>query len=129
MMAYLAVMPTVSEIRRRNLLALMHRYAHREGLAGPGADKAFAIAMDLNPKFLSQLKTGHRNMGTQIARKIEDKVGKPEGWMDRDQTDWSPEIVELATLLNRMTGDEQADAVADLKDHLLQRLVRNPRKP
>lgn len=129
MMAYLTAMPTVSEIRRRNLLALLKRYGESVGIAGQGLDKAFAIAMDLNPKFLSQLKTGHRNMGTNTARQLERKLNKPEGWMDRDQTDWSPEIVELATLLNRMNGDEQADAVADLKDHLLQRLVRNPRKP
>jgi len=63
----------IREIRHANLLRL---------LAEHDQDIDFAEACGLVPGHLSQLKNGTRNVGNDVARRIEQKKRLPEGWMD-----------------------------------------------
>ncbi len=68
----------ISSIRRKNLLVLIERYKTQAG---------FAEAVDTAHAYISQLKKGVSAtgkviaMGTEFARKIEEKIGLQYGWM------------------------------------------------
>lgn len=72
-------MPTVKEIRRRNLLTVLTFFG--------GNQAALAAALEVEPSYVSQLVAGSakggRNIGDRTARKIEVAIEKPEGWMDQ----------------------------------------------
>lgn len=61
------------EIRRARLLDLANEH---------GTLQALADATDTRPAHLSQIKNGVREMGDDVARRIEAKLSKPRGWMD-----------------------------------------------
>ncbi|WP_145929202.1 hypothetical protein [Chromobacterium vaccinii] len=61
------------EFRRANLLALIEQY---------GTIRHLAEKVDVAPNHLSLVKNHVRNMGDKLARRIEEAVGKPVGWMD-----------------------------------------------
>ncbi|KAA3633840.1 MAG: XRE family transcriptional regulator, partial [Proteobacteria bacterium] len=63
----------VIDNRRRKLLAL---------LAKSDSDKDFAEQVGLAPAYVSQLKLGNRNIGTKVARKMAEALGKDPDWFD-----------------------------------------------
>ena len=85
-------MSTIDDIRYQRLLQL---------IAEAGTVKALADAIGRAPAQISQLKnrsphsaTGTpRGIGRELAREIESKLGKPNGWMDI-----APSPAELATM-------------------------------
>lgn len=70
------------EIRRANMLLLSKR---------AGTMKALADATDSDPAHLSQIKSGFRDMGDDVARRFEARLEKPRGWMDVLQLDGASE--------------------------------------
>jgi len=72
----------VQEIRKRKLSNLIREY---------GTQKAFAEAAGLDVGHVSQMMTGRRSIGERVARKIEKNLGKPEGWMDSENGDGTPQ--------------------------------------
>lgn len=74
-------------IRRLNLSVLLDEFE---------TQAEFAQKTGIPPSLLSQLKRGAshggRNIGANLARKIEKKLNKPSGWMDQPQG-WSREII------------------------------------
>ena len=68
----------IKEIRLENLLSI---------LAEPDVTQAsLASACESAPSVISQLKTGHRGMGSELARRIEKARNLPYGWMDTRHT-------------------------------------------
>lgn len=65
------------EIRRANLDAL---------IAQMGSAKAVADATDTDVTYIRNIKNNVRDMGDEIARRFEEKLHKPRGWMDALQT-------------------------------------------
>jgi hypothetical protein len=65
----------MAEIRRRRFSELVSR---------SGKKVVFAERYGLNAAYVSQLITGHRNMGEGFARSLELKAGLPVGWLDQD---------------------------------------------
>jgi hypothetical protein len=63
----------VKEIRLNNLLALASRYDQ---------DIEFCKRIEMNPSYLPQLKGKTKTIGDKIARKVEEKLGLPHGYMD-----------------------------------------------
>lgn len=93
------------ENRRANLIKLIENY---------GTIEQFAEMADQSAGYLSQIKNGTRNMGTRIARKIEQAMGLADGWMDADQSGslslvTSPPPPELAYF--RKLTKQQREAV------------------
>lgn len=74
-------MKSAAEIRLENLEKLV---------AQAGSADALAKAAGMSPEYISQIrnraidnKTGReRNLGNQAARRLENGMGKPIGWMD-----------------------------------------------
>ncbi len=70
-----------SDIRHANLLLAIRRI---------GSARKLADLAEVNAAYLSQVKSGSpesktgkpKTMGDDVARKIEDALGEPEGWMD-----------------------------------------------
>jgi hypothetical protein len=76
-------MRTIDDIRHDRLLELIHE---------AGSIQALADRLGKSHSQISQLKTRARRneagdrktVGTALAREIEEKLGKPAGWMDTD---------------------------------------------
>jgi len=69
-------MTTIAEIRKVNYESLRKASGLGKG--------AFADKMDIAPAYISQIfsEKTDRDMGSDLARKIETLAGKPRGWMD-----------------------------------------------
>ncbi|WP_434779244.1 S24 family peptidase [Neisseria sp. Ec49-e6-T10] len=70
-------MKTIADVRRQNLLILIDEY---------GTVQKLASVLDKSPSQVSQNKTGFRDIGNTLAREIEVKTGKQNGWMDTDHS-------------------------------------------
>lgn len=66
------------EIRRQNVLQLIEQCN--------GSVKEFADKAGMQPAQASHLKTGFRNVGDNLARRIERAFNKEVGWMDKEPT-------------------------------------------
>lgn len=64
------------EIRLNNLLTLAGKY---------GRIVEFCDRINMNPSYFSQIKSGKKAIGDDIARKVEEKLGLPRGYMDSQQ--------------------------------------------
>jgi hypothetical protein len=77
--------PTIT--RRRNALALFQEYAEKQlssGTAPKGLEQAFAAKLQVSPSMWSQIKSS-RPIGDKLARQIEARCAKPEGWLDHER--------------------------------------------
>lgn len=75
--------PTISgvdryERRRKRLKALLKEAA---------SDRLVAELAEIPPSYLSQLKTGARDIGNDVAPKLEAAMKRPEGFLDQ----WLPD--------------------------------------
>ncbi|NEX60641.1 hypothetical protein [Noviherbaspirillum galbum] len=52
--------------------------------------KLFAEHLSLSDRYLSHIKCNRKNIGSNVARTIEERMGLPHGWMDREH-DQPPE--------------------------------------
>jgi plasmid maintenance system antidote protein VapI len=66
-------MINIRTIRKSNLLAQIDRF---------GSQRAFAEQAGLAPAHVSQMVTDRRNMGDEVARRIEKNLDLSEGYMD-----------------------------------------------
>jgi plasmid maintenance system antidote protein VapI len=66
-------MVNIRTIRKKNLLAQIARR---------GSQRAFAEKAGLAPAHVSQLATERRNMGDEVARRIERNLDLADGYMD-----------------------------------------------
>ena len=62
-------------IRQENLKSLEKAY---------GSQRALADALDSTPGYINQLLTNRRTLGEKAARRFEQLLKKPLGWMDQD---------------------------------------------
>lgn len=92
-------MQDVSTVRRINLSVLMDQFERQSD---------FARQLETSPSHLSQMKKGNRNIGNELARKIEERMGKPRGWMDSPQG-WSKELVNTDAVLPNIDQLEHED--------------------
>lgn len=49
---------------------------------GYTTQKDFCAEAGIEPSYLSQLKGGQKQFGSELARKIEERLGKSRGWLD-----------------------------------------------
>ena len=74
-------MKDVTEIRRLKLKKLELEY---------GSQVVLAEVIELSPARVNHLLTGQRNIGEKAARKIEQLIKKPIGWLDTLDSDLKP---------------------------------------
>lgn len=101
----------IYEIRRRNLAQLLSDTS--------GTIVALAKRTETSANYLTQVlseRTGRR-MGSQVARRIENSLDLPEGWMDQiDElpASASPDDVALAQKIRRLPAEIRARIEADI---------------
>lgn len=66
------------DIRLANLLALA---------AGYKRNTLFCERIGMNPTYFSQVKTGRKAVGDELARRIESTLGLPRGYLDTPKTE------------------------------------------
>lgn len=107
--------------RRNNLNRLLADYP---------TQRHFADAVGLSVAQVSHLVTGVREMGEEIARRIEQALGLEMGWMDRDadtsdsMAGVSPSSLHLAREIEALPS-KQRSALQALVDSLAQPIVGN----
>lgn len=105
---------TVEEIRLANLRLLIEEcpeYRKGKKTARAGSLAAVALYCDTTASYLSQIlirfkhngKT--RQVGTDLARKLEKGAGKPEGWMDTSHEEINSQENELRLHFAAMDDD------------------------
>lgn len=124
-------MKTVEEYRRERL-------AQAVTLAGGTLD-ALAEVSGLSPSYLSQVrnglidsKTGNpRNLGKIAARKIEQALHQPTGWMDHGDDDHANDgshVGRSTTIINRSRLDDISEVELVNAIDVLQRVLRAKRQ-
>jgi transcriptional regulator with XRE-family HTH domain len=79
-------------VRRENLLLLLREFSQARIARGEptnGTEKAFAEQLQVSKSLLSQLKSS-RNISDAIAKQIEARCKKPEGWLSQERTEVTP---------------------------------------
>lgn len=129
-----------AQIRHQNLLALFERFrlAHAH-LPQRGLLKAFAGELGLSDRYLSHLKCNRKNIGSQVARGIEQSLSLPHGWLDRDhaadealiETDDAAErmFLETVRMLYRAEPEGMRRLVMDVLQRKLDAAHATPKPP
>jgi transcriptional regulator with XRE-family HTH domain len=76
-------------VRRENLLRLLREFSQARIARGEptnGTEKAFAEQLQVSKSLLSQFKSS-RNISDAIAKQIEARCKKPEGWLGVEHTE------------------------------------------
>lgn len=91
----------IAEIRRRNLRLLIDQQ-----FAGVAAELARLLGKQPSElsRIFSSIPAHRRNIGSRLARTIEQAVGKENGWMDRVQTGTTPPDRQHAAAAQRNIG-------------------------
>ena len=101
-------MTETNSIRRKRLSELVSEHEDQESLAD---------VIGYTPSYISQLITGHRNVGEKTARKIEKKTGKPSGWLDQ-AGDVRSEIVDIIQEISGRDETEQRRILGMLRAYM-----------
>jgi hypothetical protein len=112
-------------LRNTNALIAFNQFARERiafGEPGNGLDQAFADLVEVSPQVWSGIKAGKRRIGDAIARQIECRIGRPEGWLDgvheEDHESWlrpdEQELTRLALAAFRRSDSEGRARLAKL---------------
>ena len=88
----------------------IRRYHLRRLLAGYSTQRKFAEATGLASAHISQMVTGHREMGDSVARRIEEALGLAFGTLDRPELS---EHIDLDALLNQLLPSDKLKLLSD----------------
>lgn len=102
----------IKEIRLRHFQELAKAY---DSIA------AFASAVGSDQEHFRQINRGVRNVGHKTARNIEKKLGKPQGWMDGEDTGASilallgadKSLLQLIEIYAKLTLDQQHEIISE----------------
>jgi hypothetical protein len=84
--------PDVAQIRFSNAMALFDEFVratvkHPDAATLRGLEGRFALRVQVQPSYWSQIKSRSRQIGERLARQFEQLCNKPHGWMDQVHTD------------------------------------------
>lgn len=111
-----------TQIRHKNFKKLFndfvdcHPHEPRRGML-----KLFAAKLQLSDRYLSHIKCNRKNIGSFMARTIEERLKLPHGWMDREHDainmpldETEKLFVETALTLFRAQPNEAREMMIDL---------------
>lgn len=118
-------MSRLREIRRQNLLLIL------DSLGGHGAQKKLSDKLGVYSSYISNIRMGQKEIGEEIARKIETAMSLSPGWMDQPHSTMNEEApihdptpeetvldARLMTLWKQLPAERQRLAL-DLLDDLV----------
>jgi diaminopimelate epimerase len=97
---------TIEEVRRTNLNLLVTEKGTLIGLASISGTSAAYLSQILTRSKMSNGKV--REVGSKLARKLEDGCSKPLGWMDKSNTQVDQSESELTALWSAMDFNSRA---------------------
>jgi hypothetical protein len=105
--------PDVAQIRFTNAIALFDEFVratvkHPDAATLRGLEGRFALRVQVQPSYWSQIKSRSRQIGERLARQFEQLCHKPYGWMDQDHSG-SP-VNTAAAPAPAAAGSGQADS-------------------
>jgi transcriptional regulator with XRE-family HTH domain len=114
-----------AQIRHHNFIVLYRQFRQEHGhLPERGMLKMFAQRVGLSDRYLSHIKCNRKNIGNNVARAIEEALGLPRGWMDREHDrstapldagdDAEKMFLETAKLLYRAEPEAMRRVVMEL---------------
>ena len=92
-----------------------------------GLLKLFAEKMQMSQAHLSHIKCGRKQIGSSVARQIEEFSGKPHGWLDQTHDESTPEggdekiMLEQILMLYRNSPGHVKRLIADAMKEALDR--------
>lgn len=105
----------IYEIRLQNLNIVIPKYQQEEGV---DTLREFARVAGVKENLLTQIRTGNRNIGDALAKKLEENLHLGRGWMDNEHQDWTAETVEervhlaqFRAVLRRLSPADQRKAI------------------
>lgn len=110
------------QYRHDNFMALFAKFRHENGhLPDRGMLKLFAEKLGMSQAFASQIKCKTKPIGENLARRIEEAMELPHGWMDtphkpaKKQVDPNAEfLVEALMTLYRQAPEEAQKMIIDI---------------
>jgi hypothetical protein len=80
--------PDLAQIRYLNAMALFDEFVnntvkHPDAATLRGLEGRFALKVQVQPSYWSQIKSRARQIGERLARQFEQLCHKPHGWMDQ----------------------------------------------
>lgn len=80
--------PDLAQIRFENATALFDEFVqntvkHADAATLRGLEGRFALLVQVQPSYWSQIKSRSRQIGERLARQFEERCHKPHGWMDQ----------------------------------------------
>lgn len=80
--------PDLAQIRYLNAMALFDEFVHNtvkhpDAATLRGLEGRFALRVQVQPSYWSQIKSRSRQIGERLARQFEQLCHKPHGWMDQ----------------------------------------------
>lgn len=123
-----------AQIRHKNFQKLYTDFVdQRPHLPQRGMLKLFAEHLGLSDRYLSHIKCNRKNIGSSVARFVEERLRLPRGWMDREHDRLNPPVDENEKLFVDMAltlfRSQQAEAREFMINLLRQRLEASPSKP
>lgn len=121
-----------AQIRHKNFQKLFAEFiSQHPGLPQRGMLKLFAERLHLSDRYLSHIKCRRKNIGSNVARGIEERLQLPRGWLDREHDRFAPPdnekeklFVEMALTLFRTQEDEAREMMLTLLRERLQAPAR-----
>jgi len=103
-------MKTIEEIRLENLKTLCAAFP---------SQRKFAELLGKPEQNVTGWLTAQRSVGNAVAREIEEKTGKPRGWLDNDHSriglsDESPKLSQIVGVVASMSETRQDALLAVL---------------
>lgn len=117
-----------AQIRHKNFQRLFAEFIDQHShLPQRGMLKLFAERLDLSERYLSHIKCRRKNIGSNMARNIEERLKLPHGWLDREHeriiqpgNEKEKLFVEMALTLFRTQEDAAREMLFDLLRERLQ---------
>ena len=100
----------LGEVRRLRLLELSREYPNQS---------QFAIRIQRQPSYVSNILAGRKKRGETLSRRIEQLTGRPRGWLDHQEGAPTPAPVQRSR-----EALELADAWESIPDPGLKSVVR-----
>lgn len=92
-----------THFRLTNFLLLFKQFRdQRPELPDRGMLKKFSEHLELSERYMSHIKCGRKGIGSVVARQIEQRCGKPHGWLDLPHTESDPKNGEERVMIEQL---------------------------
>ncbi len=120
--------PDVAQIRFNNAIALFDEFVratvkHPDAATLRGLEGRFALRVQVQPSYWSQIKSRSRQIGERLARQFEQLCHKPYGWMDQDHNGSAPSTTTAPAATSAMSAQTDSSTPQDDDERFIVGLV------